>query len=303
MKKSLIFLCLICTLLLLSACSRQDSPYTTSELSKADDRSVTVAESKSQNPSRENTEAWQDFVQIYTYPTDLSGDKVYLTPGKAFQEELLTQSAKQDEKQEPDTEETGIVPFSSEDIENIEKAELVYRDNKSHEIDYYERIYSPESLEIPENTLCNITHYGDSSCPFYEFFLNIETSDDSRMTLAMASDSCNAYFVNGRYFNYESSTGNQVFYTLFPHAPINRPDFPTPKENRPKEKIKTTSLAEMPDFTQEEIKNALICVEEKFRDFKGADMSLQLGSPYDDFKWILVREDEAAPWEADTWGY
>lgn len=249
MKKSLIFLCLICTLLLLSACSRPDSPYTTSELSKADDRSVTVAESKSQNPSRENTEAWQDFVQIYTYPTDLSGDKVYLTPGKAFQEELLTQSAKQDEKQEPDTEETGIVPFSSEDIENIEKAELVYRDNKSHEIDYYERIYSPESLEIPENTLCNITHYGDSSCPFYEFFLNLETSDDSRMTLAMASDSCNAYFVNGRYFNYESSTGNQVFYILFPHAPINRPDFPTPKENRPEEKIKTTSLTEMPDFT------------------------------------------------------
>lgn len=197
----------------------------------------------------------------------------------------------------------GIVPFSEKELTGSVEAELTYFDRESRELEYRERIYQPEELEKLEGLLGNVTNHGDGACPFDEFYLDMIREDGSEQRLAMASDSCNIYFVNGRYFDFEACGGYDSCYGFFPHAPIHSPLFrgtegakaaalkradALPEERKPGEALTKEDLAALkqmrqreaesyfpdglPEFTKEEIRDAFLCVEEKFKDFRGCDM-------------------------------
>lgn len=65
-----------------------------------------------------------------------------------------------------------------------------------------------------ETLLAGVTeHRGGTKCPFGAI-LNLEMQAGSRVTLAVASDSCRVYMVNGAYFEY-GDRDNGEFYGLF----------------------------------------------------------------------------------------
>lgn len=109
--------------------------------------------------------------------------------------------------------EAGIKCFYQTEIKDITKATLTNnKTNKSWTIkDEDKLIFLEELLASAES------EYGGSGCPFGEYTLKLKKSDGTELTLAMASDSCRAYTVNGRYFDYGRNQypDNRVFYELF----------------------------------------------------------------------------------------
>lgn len=118
---------------------------------------------------------------------------------------------------------TGITVFSPEQIEKIVSAELVYQDYHEKTVISSMRIEDADQLAVLEGWLSRaVLTNGGSACPFAETLLQLQKADGETMTLAMASDSCNMYFVNGRYYQYRDVSDNEPFFTLFETDPIIR---------------------------------------------------------------------------------
>ena len=119
--------------------------------------------------------------------------------------------------------ESGITAFLPGDIEGIISAVLVYKDDFSGKEIRSVRIDDKEKLTVIEGWMKRaVIMNGGSGCGFNNCELKLEKADGEILTLAMAGDSCNTYFVNGRYFKYRDVRYNDPFYEMFEHDPIIR---------------------------------------------------------------------------------
>ena len=118
---------------------------------------------------------------------------------------------------------SGITAFLPGDIGRVISAELVYKDRESGEVISSERIADKEEVALIEGWMrrAEIIN-GGTACGFGDCELKLEQADGSVLTLAMAGDSCNMYFVNGRYFQYRDIQDNEPFFRLFEQNPVIR---------------------------------------------------------------------------------
>jgi len=121
----------------------------------------------------------------------------------------------------------GISPFEPETIKGIISARLDHQflgdDHK-----YTQIVTDPAALSEIESMLSNAGRDGMSGCPFYEAFLTLALANGEEIFLALASDSCCEYMVNGMGFNYKpaelrgvlDSGGNEMLFKFFDEIPI-----------------------------------------------------------------------------------
>jgi len=124
----------------------------------------------------------------------------------------------------------GITPFNPSAIQDIVSARLELQflgDDKK----YTQTITDAEVLTDIESMLSGAENY-DSGCPFYEAYMTLTLANGEEVLLAVASDSCCTYFVNGQGFDYkpahlrgkEDSGYNEMLFKYFNQIPIvNRP--------------------------------------------------------------------------------
>ena len=119
--------------------------------------------------------------------------------------------------------ETGITAFLPEHIGDVISAELIYKDRESGAVLASERIDDREQAAAIAGWMKRaVIVNGGTACGFTDCELKLEEADGRIVTLAMASDSCNMYFVNGRYFQYRDVPDNASFFKLFEVNPIIR---------------------------------------------------------------------------------
>ena len=115
----------------------------------------------------------------------------------------------------------GYDPFEPAGIKHIVRAELwdgEYYSGEAHEPIV---ISDPTRLATLEKIVARSTQSEPSGCPFGYAKLVLIDDDGSQYELYPATDSCAQYFVNGSFFNYDTSTGdekhdtNQVLFDLF----------------------------------------------------------------------------------------
>ena len=124
----------------------------------------------------------------------------------------------------------GITPFNPSAIQDIVSARLELQflgDDKK----YTQTITDVKVLTDIESMLSGAENY-DSGCPFYEAYMTLTLANGEEVLLAVASDSCCTYFVNGQGFNYkpahlrgkEDSGYNDMLFKYFDQIPVeNRP--------------------------------------------------------------------------------
>ena len=120
-----------------------------------------------------------------------------------------------------------ITPFEPESIKDIISARLDLKFIRSPRR-YTQTITDITALSDIESMLSGAGRDGMSSCPFYEAFLTLTLADGENIFLALASDSCCQYMVNGMCFNYKpaelrgvlDSGGNEMLFKYFDKVPI-----------------------------------------------------------------------------------
>ena len=124
--------------------------------------------------------------------------------------------------------EIGIAPFDASSIKNIVKAEVVtgplYKGESKEGI----ALTAPEKLEALEKLLSGAEKTFWSKCPFGNCQLVLTTALGQEIVLAMACDSCTAFYVDGCFYDYmpaeyRGSDGdhphNDIFFDLFGISP------------------------------------------------------------------------------------
>ena len=120
----------------------------------------------------------------------------------------------------------GYEPIDPAAIKPVVRAELCdgeYYTGQPHEPIV---ISDPASLKKLEGLITGSTLSEPSGCPFGYAKLIIIDADGTQYELYPATDSCAQYFINGTFFNYDSSVGdekhdtNQVLFDLFGIVPI-----------------------------------------------------------------------------------
>lgn len=122
--------------------------------------------------------------------------------------------------------EKGYEPFDPAVMKTIVSAELCdgeYTTGKAHESIV---LRDPVKLEKLQNLLVHSTLADPSGCPFGYAKLVIIDSEGSQFELYPATDSCCRYFINGFFFSYDASRGDeehdlsQILFDLFGIEPF-----------------------------------------------------------------------------------
>ncbi len=126
--------------------------------------------------------------------------------------------------------ELAIVPFDQSMIKDVVKAELTVAFSNKKEKVYNQVITEEAALDTMEKLFSEAEVIrGGSGCPFTEGIMTLTLADGSRIKLAMATDSCCVYFVNGIYFTYkpaeirdtvDSGVNNNIIFDYFDEVPI-----------------------------------------------------------------------------------
>lgn len=135
--------------------------------------------------------------------------------------DMLLQIAEQD---------LGIVPFDPTVIKGVKSVEFKVAFSNNKDKLYEQTITDSSALSIIEKLLseAEIMH-GGSGCPFSEGIMTLVLEDGRKIELAMATDSCCAYFVNGLYFDYkpkdvrgkeDSGIYNSIVFNYFDEIPM-----------------------------------------------------------------------------------
>jgi len=107
---------------------------------------------------------------------------------------------------QPITEKYGIGAFRPEMVRNLVSATLEYREKRT--------VTDADMLSRLQDMLSGATEIrGGTACPF-DAILSLELADGKTLHLAMSTDSCAAYMVNGVYFDYGGGD-NRAFFSLF----------------------------------------------------------------------------------------
>lgn len=121
----------------------------------------------------------------------------------------------------------GIVPFEPRLINGIVSAKLdaqFMRTDKK----YTQMITDAKALSDIEEMLSNAVNT-DAGCPFNEAYLTLTLANGNEILLAIASDSCPTFFVNGQGFDYkpaklrgkeDSGYSNEMLYKYFDQIPM-----------------------------------------------------------------------------------
>lgn len=165
----------------------------------------------------------------------------------------------------------GIVPFNPKSVKNIKSAELTVAFGNNKEKEYKQTVTDSSALSTIEKLFseAEVVH-GGSGCPFTEGLMTLILEDGQQIKIAMATDSCCVYFVNGIYFDYKPAevrkkedTGvyNNIVFDYFNEIPV---------ATRGKDKS-TNNSNSMPDFTEDEVASARAVVKEYFRAIQEKD--------------------------------
>ena len=122
------------------------------------------------------------------------------------------------------SEKLGIVPFEPHMIKNIVSAKLELIMDDQH---YEQTVVDLEVLAAIEDLLSSASQ-ADTGCPFNEAYLTLKLAGGNELFLAMSTDDCTTYYVNGRSFYYtpknihdaEDWNNNQLLYKYFDEIPI-----------------------------------------------------------------------------------
>ena len=200
---------------------------------------------------------------LYHFSPDESGYKEYFAVNKELSERVL-QIAEQD---------LGIAPFNPKIIKNIKSAELTVAFYNNKEKVYKQIITDNSALSTIEKLFSEAEIInGGTGCPFTEGIMTLMLEDGQQIKIAMATDSCCVYFVNGMYFDYkpaemrgkeDSGIYNNIVFDYFDKIPI-----------ATRGEVKDNLIDDgdfMPDFTDEEVASARAVVEEYFRSIQKKD--------------------------------
>ena len=157
---------------------------------------------------------------LYHFLSDENGYNEYFSVNKELCEMAL-QIAERD---------LGIVPFNPKIIKNIKSAELTVAFYNNKEKVYRQIITDNSALSTIEKLFseAEIIH-GGTGCPFTEGIMTLMLEDGQQIKIAMATDSCCVYFVNGMYFDYkptemrgkeDSGIYNNIVFDYFDKIPI-----------------------------------------------------------------------------------
>ena len=124
----------------------------------------------------------------------------------------------------------GIVPFNPKIIKNIKSAELTVDFTKDKSKIFKQTIKDSSALSAIEKLFSEAEVInGGTQCPFTEGIMTLELEGGQRIKIAMATDSCCVYFVNGIYFDYkpaesrgkeESGINNSIIFDYFDKIPV-----------------------------------------------------------------------------------
>ena len=157
---------------------------------------------------------------LYHFLSDENGYNEYFSVNKELCEMAL-QIAERD---------LGIVPFNPKIIKNIKSAELTVAFYNNKEKVYRQIITDNSALSTIEKLFseAEIIH-GGTGCHFTEGIMTLMLEDGQQIKIAMATDSCCVYFVNGMYFDYkptemrgkeDSGIYNNIVFDYFDKIPI-----------------------------------------------------------------------------------
>jgi hypothetical protein len=157
---------------------------------------------------------------LYHFSSDENGYKEYYAVCKELCEKAL-QIAERD---------LGIVPFNPKMIKNIKSAELSVAFSNNKEKVYKQIITDNLALSTIEKLFseAGVIH-GGAGCPFTEGIMTLTLEDGQQIKIAMATDSCCVYFVNGMYFDYkpseirgkeDSGIFNNIVFDYFDKIPV-----------------------------------------------------------------------------------
>lgn len=157
---------------------------------------------------------------LYHFSSDENGYKEYYAVCKELCEKAL-QIAERD---------LGIVPFNPKMIKNIKSAELSVAFSNNKEKVYKQIITDNLALSTIEKLFseAEVIH-GGAGCPFTEGIMTLTLEDGQQIKIAMATDSCCVYFVNGMYFDYkpseirgkeDSGIFNNIVFDYFDKIPV-----------------------------------------------------------------------------------
>ena len=120
-----------------------------------------------------------------------------------------------------------ITPFEPNTIQGVVAARLdvqfIHSSRK-----YTQTVTDTTSLASIEALLSDAGRSDMSACPFYEAFMTLSLANGEEIFLALASDSCCEYMVNGQGFNFkpselrflEDSGGNEILFQYFDQIPM-----------------------------------------------------------------------------------
>ena len=121
----------------------------------------------------------------------------------------------------------GITPFDPGGIKGIVSARLdvqFYGTEKQ----YTQTVTDPQALAEMEALLSDAVH-SDAGCPFREGYLTMTLESGETVLLAMGTDSCTTYYVNGMMFDYrpaalrgkeDTGADNSIIFKYFDQIPI-----------------------------------------------------------------------------------
>jgi len=120
----------------------------------------------------------------------------------------------------------GIVPFEPKTVRGIVSARLDVQFAGAKE-KYTQTVTDTAALADIEAMLSGAVPE-DTGCPFAEAYMTLTLESGEEVLLAMASDSCCAFFVNGQIFNYkparlrgkEDSGHNEMLFKYFDRIPM-----------------------------------------------------------------------------------
>jgi len=124
----------------------------------------------------------------------------------------------------------GTTPFDPHIIKNVASARMdfqYYNDDVKHT----QTITDTAILADMESIMSNAGNVnGLTACPFNEAFLTLTLANGEEILLAIASDSCPVYVVNGQEFDYRTATyrgkedsgWNNILYEYFDQIPLGR---------------------------------------------------------------------------------
>ena len=125
-------------------------------------------------------------------------------------------------------EKLGITPFEPGDINGIISAKLDVQ-FYGKEKQYTQTVTDPQDLAAIEAMLSDVTSIDRSGCPFTEGYLTLTLKSGKTILLAMGTDSCTTYFVNGLTFDYrpadirgkeDSGVSNSILFKYFNQIPM-----------------------------------------------------------------------------------